>query len=218
VAGAPDTVRNDLLAFVKSPSAVDNEELLEYDGPIEIMEDACDHTHDWCFEPGEPEDPSLVNTALLMDGKTAHIACKHCNQHKLLDISDIRDLGTRLKATCTCGESLFIKIELRREQRKTVNLEGVLIRGHGDRIALKADDWARIQVNNLSRNGIGFKLFGRQDVRVDDRFRVKFTLDNTASSVIQKKVVVRSVAAQNIGCMFVGQASCDVTIGFYLMT
>ncbi len=94
---------------------------------------------------------------------------------------------------------------------------GVFIRGRGDRIALKSDDWGRIQIYNLSRHGIGFKLFAKQDVRIDDRFRVKFTLDNTARSIIQKEVVVRSVIAEIIGCQFVGQDPCDVTIGFYMM-
>ena len=40
-----------------------------------------------------------------------------------------------------------------------------------------------------------FEQVGNPDMRVDDRFRVKFTLDNTARSEIQKEVVVRSVAA-----------------------
>ena len=99
-----------------------------------------------------------------------------------------------------------------------VNLEGVFIRGHGDRLALKSDDWGRIQIDNLSRHGIGFRVFGKQDIRLKDRFRVKFTLDNTAGSVIQKEVVVRSVTGETVGCQFVGTDACDVTIGFYMMT
>jgi hypothetical protein len=113
---------------------------------------------------------------------------------------------------------MFIKVELRREHRKAVNFDGVYIRGRGDRIAMKSGDWGRIQITNLSRRGIGFKLLDQSDVRVNDRFRVKFTLDNTASSVVQKEVVVRAVAAETIGCQFVGKDPCDVTIGFYMMT
>jgi hypothetical protein len=94
----------------------------------------------------------------------------------------------------------------------------VFIRGRGERLALKSDDWGRILIDNLSRHGIGFKVLGKQDVRVNDRFRVKFTLDNTASTVIQKEVVVRSVGEETIGCQFVGTDACDVTIGFYMMT
>jgi PAS domain S-box-containing protein len=216
---APAEVRETILRFVKPTPPANGDNIFEYEGPIEVVEEeaAAGQPH-WHFQAGEPEDPSLLSTALLKDGKTANIACKHCNRQKLLDISEIRTLGTRLKVTCACGEEMFIKVELRREHRKTVNFDGIFIRGQGDRIAMKSDDWGRIRITNLSRNGIGFNVFGKQDVRVNDHFRVKFTLDNTASSVIQKAVVVRSVTEKMIGCQFVGKDTCDVTLGFYMMT
>ena len=215
--------RSTLFQFIPPSMPTDGDNLLEYEGPIEIVDadevDSPDMEKEhWHFEEGEPHDPGLVITALLKNGKTANIACKNCNRQKLLDISEIRAVGTRLKATCTCGKTMYVKIELRREHRKSVKLEGVYIRGPGDRIALKSDDWGRIQVCDLSRNGIGFKAFGKPDLRIKDRFRVKFTLDNTARSVVQKQVVVRSVAKETIGCQFIGQDPCDVTLGFYMMT
>ena len=120
--------------------------------------------------------------------------------------------------TSTSGNEMYIKVELRREHRKMINLDGVFIRGRGDRNARKSDDWGRIRIFNLCRHGIGFKLFAKQDVRIDDRFRIKFTPDNTTRSIIQKEVVVSSVIEETIGCQFVGQAPCDATIGFYMMT
>ena len=219
---APPKIRETILQFVKPSPQAGSNDLLEYEGPIEIMDNASDTAVEekatWHFEEGEPDDPNLINTALLKNGKTANIACKHCNRQRLLDISEIRRIGTRMKATCACGNEMYIKVELRRENRKMVNLDGVFIRGRGDRLAMKSDDWGRIQIDNISRHGIGFKVFGMKDVRVNDQFRVKFTLDNTARSVIQKEVVVRSVAEETIGCQFVGQDACDVTIGFYKMT
>jgi PAS domain S-box-containing protein len=219
---APANVCETILQFVKPSPQSGNDDLLEYEGPIDIMDGAADAAVEekavWHFEEGEPDDPDLINTALLKDGKTANLACKHCNSQRLLDISEIRTIGTRLKATCACGKAMYVKIELRREHRKMVKLDGVFIRGRGERLAMKSDDWGRIQIDNISRHGVGFKVFGMQDVRVNDRFRVKFTLNNTARSVIQKEVVVRSVAEETIGCQFVGQDACDVTIGFYMMT
>jgi PAS domain S-box-containing protein len=218
---APTQIRETLLQFVTPAPQVLQDEPLEYEGPIEILENAPSPEaaeKDWLIEAGQPDDPSLAGTGLLKDGKTVNVACKNCNRQKLLQFSDIRLLGTQLKATCVCGNEMYIKIELRREHRKTVRLEGVFIRGPGDRIALKSDDWGRILITNLSRNGIGFKVFDKQDIRANDRFRVKFTLDNTASSVVQKAVVVRSVNDGIIGCEFTGQDPCDVTLGFYMMT
>jgi PAS domain S-box-containing protein len=218
---APVKILANLLQFVDSgPSG--GGDLLEYEGSVEIIENntpaATGEKAHWHIEEGEPDDPDLLSTALLKDGKTANIACRHCNRQKLLDISEIRAIGTRLKATCACGNAMYIKVELRRERRKAVNLDGVFIRGRGDRPALKSGDWGKILINNLSRHGLGFKVFGHQDVRVNDRFRVIFTLDNTAGTVVQKEVVVRSVAEGVIGCQFVGRDPCDVTIGFYMMT
>ncbi|BBO71904.1 hypothetical protein DSCA_58340 [Desulfosarcina alkanivorans] len=219
---APAEIRETLLGFVEPARPANGDTIFDYEGPIEIIDDETDTAPAgkprWHFEPGEPEDPGMQGTALLKDGKTAYIACRHCNRQKLLDISEIRTIGTRLKATCACGKEMFIKVELRREHRKAVNFNGIFIRGRGDRIAVKSDDWGSIRITNLSRHGIGFRVFGKPDVHVADRFRVKFTLDNTARSVVQKEVVVRSVAGEVIGCQFVGQAPCDVTLGFYMMT
>lgn len=219
---SPPKIRETILRFVQPAPQTGSDDFEEYKGPIEAIDSGADaaagEKPHWRFEQGEPETPDLLRTALLKDGKTANIACRHCNRQKLLDISEIRDMGTRLKATCACGNEMYVKIELRREIRKNVNLNGVFIRGRGDRIAIKSDDWGKIRIHNLSRHGIGFTVFDKPDVRVGDRFRVKFTLDNTANSVIQKEVVVRSVAEDAIGCEFAGKDPCDVTIGFYMMT
>ncbi len=173
---------------------------------------------DWQFEEVECDDADHLTTATLKDGKTATITCTQCTRKKRLDRSQIRAIGTRLKATCICGSMKYVRIELRREQRKTVNLEGIFIHGPGDWSALQPDDWGGIRIHDLSHHGIGIKRFDNADVRVGDRFRVKFTLDDTARSVIQKEVMVRSVVGKSIGCEFVSQDPCDTTIGFYLLT
>ncbi|BBO75122.1 hypothetical protein DSCW_25390 [Desulfosarcina widdelii] len=218
----PAKTREPLFRFIAPTAATAGEDLFEYEGPIEVIDSAPLPTARkeaaWHIEAGEPDAPADLGTALLKDGKTANVACRNCNRQKLIDISEIRTLGTRIKVTCVCGNEMFFKVELRREHRKTVNLEGVFIRGPGDRIAMKSDDWGGIQINNLSRNGIGFKFLDNQDIRVKDRFRVKFALDNTARSVIQKEVVVRSVNDGIIGCQFTSTDACDVTLGFYMLT
>jgi PAS domain S-box-containing protein len=218
---APASVRQQILGFVKPSNMADIENLPEYDGPIEIMTGDTDSTvgksAQWHFETGAPSDPGRVTTVLLSGGQVANVACKNCNHQKQLDISEIRTLGTQLKVTCTCGETMFIKVELRQEHRKRVELEGMFIRSRNDHLALKSDDWGRIRVCNLSRHGVGFKASAKTELRVGDLLRVKFTLDNTAGSVIQKAVVVRSVTEGVVGCQFVGQDACDVTIGFYML-
>lgn len=216
---APASVRRPILELV-APTPVADNRIPEYDGPIEILDEAVarDQTeNDWQFMAEVPDDPGQIDTIFLKDGKHASLACNHCNRQRKLDISEIRVMGTQLKAICVCGKAKFIKVELRREHRKAVNLRGVFMRGPGDRLALKSDDWGHIEVYNLSRRGIGFKGLDKADIHVGDRCRVKFTLDNTAHSIIQKEVVVRSVVDGMIGCQFEGQDACDVTLGFYMM-
>lgn len=218
----PAKAQNPLFHFVAPVPPTTGEDIFEYEGPIEVIdsspEPAARKEAVWRIEAGEPDDPEELGTALLKDGKTANVACKNCNRQKRIDISEIRTLGTRIKATCVCGNEMFFKVELRREHRKTVNLEGVFIRGPGDRIAMKSDDWGGIRIHNLSRNGIGFTCLDNQDIRVKDRFRVKFSLDNTARSMIQKEVLVRSVIDERVGCQFTSTDACDVTLGFYMLT
>jgi PAS domain S-box-containing protein len=218
---APDSARESIFQLVEPMQPAEEDGVPEYDGPIEIVDERSDLAEgkatDWRFAEEAPDDPHQTTTVFLKDGKTASIACNHCNRQRQLDISEIRVVGSQLKATCVCGTVKYIKVELRREHRKTVNLKGVFMRGPGDRLALKSDDWGPIEVHNLSRRGIGFKAIGKADIRVKDRFRVQFTLDNTAESVIQKEVVVRSMVGGMIGCQFEGQDACDVTLGFYMM-
>jgi PAS domain S-box-containing protein len=218
---APDPVRRHILQLVEPAPPAADDTVPEYDGPIEIIDEAVVPAPtgiDWQFVAETPDDPSQIDIIFLKDGKQASLACSHCNRQRKLDISEIRVLGSQLKAICVCGQAKYIKVELRREHRKTVNLRGVFMRGPGDRLALKSDDWGHIEVYNLSRRGIGFKVSGNTDIRAGDRLRVQFTLDNTAQSIIQKAVVVRSVVERMIGCEFEGQDACDVTLGFYMMT
>jgi PAS domain S-box-containing protein len=217
----PAHLRQSIFQLVPPTSPTAADLVPEYDGPIDIIDEGADIPDQketgWRFAEEKPDDPDQIGTVLLKDGKTASLACSHCNRQRQLDISEIRVFGTHLKVTCICGNVTYIKVELRREHRKTVNLEGIFMRGPGDRLALKSDDWGRIQIYNLSRRGVGFKVAGRPAMRVGDRLRVKFTLDNTAESIIQKEVAVRSVAGEMIGCQFESQDACDVTLGFYLM-
>lgn len=218
---APDDVRHAIFQWIAPASQADEDQIPEYDGPIEFIDggDAAPGRPqtDWQFQAISPDDPGPLETTLLKDGKIARLACNHCNRQRQLDIAEIRVIGTHLKAICVCGNVKSIKVELRREQRKTVNLKGVFIRGQGERLALKSEDWGHMEVKNLSRRGVGFKTIGKVDIRIHDRLRVNFTLDNTARSIIQKEVVVRSVTGGIIGCQFESQDACDVTLGFYMM-
>jgi len=218
----PAVIRDAILQFIPPGSDSGGNTLADAQRTAEAVSTpaptASGKKADWQFKEGECDDPALLTTARLRNDQIATITCSNCTRKKKLDISQIRAIGTRLKATCICGSEKYVRIELRREQRKTVNLEGFFIFGPGDRSARQPNDWGRIEINNISHHGIGIRLLENIDVRVEDRFRVKFALDNTAHSIIQKEVVVRSVDGPAVGCEFVDPDPSDATIGFYLIT
>ena len=51
----------------------------------------------------------------------------------------------------------------------------------------------------------------------NDLIILRFTLDNSASSQIEKKAIVRSVKKNYAGCEFFGVDDYDRTIKFYLL-
>lgn len=211
-----------LFQFVEPPTPLRHDAEVEYDGPIEFIEEAPDAeappTEKWQLvamgtDEGEPD-----TIATLKDGQRANLACRACYRQRVLDIGEIRALGSRIQATCPCGQPLRVRVELRREYRKTVHLEGLFMRASLNHLAPAATEWGRITVCNLSRHGVAFKPFGRRQMQIGDHVRVKFSLDNAAKSMIQKEVSVCSLAGDVVGCEFIGRDPCDVTIGFYMMT
>ncbi|WP_340147866.1 GAF domain-containing protein [Desulfosarcina cetonica] len=221
IENAPGTVRSRLFPLFDSSPATDTDSALVYDGPIEIVDDddmAMAPGIEWRFETdtGSHADPATL--LRLTDGRFIHLACPTCHRHQQLDISEIRHLGSALKVTCACDTVMHVKIELRRELRRSVNLDGIIVRKKTDWKGLTFDDWNKIHIVNLSRHGIGFKLLGSLELGVDDRFEIKFNLNNRAESLIQKTAVVRSIHDAIVGCQFAGEHPCDANIAFYVLT
>ena len=217
----PEAAREHLFQLIQPPTALGGEPIVEYDGPIEFVDEVPVIKADkkqWRLTEIEFDESDDVHTATLKDGQNAHLACNACYRQRIVKMDEIRSLGTRIKATCPCGQTMLVRIELRREFRKTVQLEGIFIRAPLNQMAPNNAEWGRMTVCNISRHGLGFIPLGLPDLQINDRFQVKFTLNNTAKSVIQKEVAVRSVASDTVGCEFTRKDPCDVTIGFYMMT
>ncbi|MBW1896891.1 MAG: PilZ domain-containing protein [Deltaproteobacteria bacterium] len=72
-------------------------------------------------------------------------------------------------------------------------------------------------MKNVSRTGIGFAALDPKNLKIDDKIRVKFTLDDRRRSQIQKDAVVRRVIDNYLGCEFDNNIQFDKALGFYLM-
>ena len=73
------------------------------------------------------------------------------------------------------------------------------------------------KIISISRNGITLTTVDKHGIRIGDDIKVKFTLDNSASTEIEKKAHVKWVKDNYIGCEFFETYKHDVTLAFYFL-
>ena len=102
-------------------------------------------------------------------------------------------------------------LEFRRHYRKETKLTGDYfgISREGTR--------GKLLILNISQGGIGAQVMGMNSNQVGDELRVRFTLDDQQHSLIEKRVAVRLVKKNYIGCEFLDSGTHDKALGFYLM-
>jgi len=94
--------------------------------------------------------------------------------------------------------------------RKSTNLKGSYIN-----LSL-SNELGMMIVKDISMGGIGFEVVGGNRIKKDHELMVTFTLDDTQSSIIKKKVVVRNVRYKFVGSEFLHANEYDKAMGFYL--
>lgn len=67
-------------------------------------------------------------------------------------------------------------------------------------------------------NGLRFKMIDNAIINQGDTLRVKFTLENKKTVLIDKKVLVRFVGSDFFGCEFADLALEEKALGFYLFS
>lgn len=73
-----------------------------------------------------------------------------------------------------------------------------------------------MQVRNISRSGVGFSVSGVHNITVGQQAVLNFTLDNKKQTKLVKKVVIRAIRDNFIGCEFLDQTQIGKDLGFYL--
>ncbi|NLI83166.1 MAG: PilZ domain-containing protein [Deltaproteobacteria bacterium] len=141
------------------------------------------------------------------------ITCHACGRIKTLKASLVNQIHHPVRIKCACGISSNVLFEKRVHYRKMTHLEG--------RYSIKVDPDAwlcLLVVENLSRNGIGFKTVGKYDIKEGDILSIQFSLDNPKASTIKGKIVVKSVNDNYIGAEFFAlDEHAKKELGFYLM-
>ena len=146
------------------------------------------------------------------------LICEKCGKTRVVNLSDYKNIGKPLKVKCSCGHFFFVSIECRKFYRKSTQLSGEYIKISND--ATKGLEKGAMTVEDLSRTGLGFCTKKPHNIRVQDMLRVRFILDDTQRSEVNKSAVVRWVKDYFVGAEFVDfDAFTDAnrTLGFYLM-
>ena len=148
---------------------------------------------------------SFVNT----DG-IATIKCPKCGIIKNLPAGQFRGRQHTLKVRCSCDYAWDILLDFRRHYRKKTDLSGTYI------LELPASGGGRLSVLNISRSGVGFSVKGLHAIKIGQKARLQFTLDNKKQTPIDKHVIIRTVKGVYIGCEFIEDRVFEKDLGFYL--
>ena len=149
--------------------------------------------------------------AFVREDGTTVLKCPHCRHARTVSVGKLKDKKKILKIKCSCQQSYTVSLELRKMYRKDTSLNGQFVN-----LSLNNARGAMI-VKDVSMGGIGFTVVGRNIIQKDHELEVTFTLDDTNSSVISKKVIARVVRDKFVVCEFKHANEYDKSLGFYLM-
>jgi len=125
--------------------------------------------------------------------------CPECGNSWKKDLTPIRDRinknGHRIKFRFPCGHSCSVSFDNRRHQRKATKLTGAFIHERSQRRGI-------IEVINISKSGIGFKLNSKQFMHVGDRLALKFNLDDPERSFVYEEGIIKKIEGNDVGVEF----------------
>lgn len=141
----------------------------------------------------------------------AVLKCPVCEAIKTSKVGDFKGERHIVKVRCNCKNVFTVNLEFRKNYRKETKLSG-------DFFGLtKEGVRGKLLILNVSKGGIGAQVIGMNTNRVGDELRVKFNLNDQHQSQVEKRVVVRLVKQNYIGCEFLDASVQDKALGFYLM-
>lgn len=141
----------------------------------------------------------------------AVLKCPSCEKVRNSKVDKFKGARHVLKVKCNCGEQFLVNLEFRKTYRKEINLSGKYT------LLPEKVHQGTIVVVNMSKGGVGLQISGAHNTKEGDKLILNFALDDAHGSEIEKKVVVRLVQGNYLGCEFIEASSHDKAIGFYLM-
>lgn len=155
-----------------------------------------------------------VQKSFVKTNDTASIRCPDCDFVKNIAVGKFRNSDRHtLKTRCSCGSTFFVALDFRKHYRKPTSLLGIY-----SLIGPRSRGGGQMQITNISRSGISFSVSGHHTIDIGQQAILNFKLDNKKQTELTKKVLVKNIRNNSIGCEFIDQNQLDKDLGFYLQT
>lgn len=126
----------------------------------------------------------------------AYAVCPECGQIQIIDATAQQiDRAMKYEIRCLCGVEYVVFVERRKYYRKKTDLAGVCVSYDQETIS-------EINVENLSRTGVGFTINPRISVSLGDILKIRFVLRGQRRTIIDEDVVVKRIKNNYIGACF----------------
>jgi len=144
------------------------------------------------------------------DGSTT-IICPKCRMAKNVPALQFKGKKHLLKVRCPCNETFEVQLDFRHHYRKETEFSAKI-----SFFDTPADGKFNVRLTDISLSGIGFTTNSPNLLKVGLDLVVEFNLDDKKKTFIKKKITVRNIREQAIGCEFTGNEAFEKRLGFYL--
>jgi PilZ domain len=152
-----------------------------------------------------------VQKSFVKTNGTASIQCPKCALVKNISVAKFRSSRHTLKTRCSCDNTFLVALDFRRHYRKPTKIVGVYTI-----IGSPGSGGGQMQVDNISRSGLGFSVSGRHCMLIGQKALLNFRITDKKQTELTKKVVIKRVNTNKIGCEFINQSQIGKDLGFFL--
>lgn len=152
---------------------------------------------------------AVVKAFVHEDGRTS-IVCPQCSKVKAVAVGQYRGRQHQLKVRCSCSHVFKVNLDFRQSYRKPTDLAAIY------NLFPPAVGGGMSQVLNLSLSGICFEVKGVHGIKIGQKGRIDFTLNNRRATRLIRDFTVRTVRQRTIGCEFRQDQAFEKDLGFYL--
>jgi hypothetical protein len=149
--------------------------------------------------------------AHVRENNTATLICPACGAIKHIAAEKFRFGRHTINVRCRCQQLFTVLLDFRRHYRKQTSLPGTY-----EIISEGGIGGGIIHINNISRSGVGFTVSGLHRIEKDQELLVEFQLNDKRKTTLKKRVQVKSVQQNAIGCQFKHTAEMERALGFFL--